>query len=211
MFSVILCRLVPAYHLGCRVHKGQDPIPTSDAEDRTHILATLHLGLDLIPHVLGTGPNPHYWAHATTTRARQTTTTIPFQPQLRAVKHLQLQRSFPACVCKRPDVASVHEHRVPGPLLMLGPTKTMSSRRVNVPAKRSTWVVSSTGTDRIPLQRVACCCQQCTSQTTTYAIPGVWHDDDAGGRDPYRFTQSIPWVWSEGPKPIFFLGQKPSP
>ena len=28
-------------------------------------------------------------------------------------------------------------------LLMLGPTKTMNSRRVNVPAKRSTWVAES--------------------------------------------------------------------
>ena len=44
------------------------------------------------------------------------------------------------CVCKRLDMTNVHEQGVPGLLFMLG---TMSSRRVNVPAKRSTWVAES--------------------------------------------------------------------
>ena len=106
------------------------------------------------------------------------------------------------CVCKRLDMASVHEQGVPGLLL--------SSRRVNVPAERSTWVVSSTGTEPMPLQRCCCCYQQCTSQTTTYAIPGVWHDDDAGDRD--LIPQHIPFLGSEvRDRNLSFSGPEPSP
>ena len=63
------------------------------------------------------------------------------------------------CVCVRVGNPNLQQG-VPGLLLMLGPTKTMSSRRVNVPAKRSTWVaesaagilmVSSTGAEPISL------------------------------------------------------------
>ena len=54
--------------------QGTGPYPR--AEERTHFLTTLHLGLDLIPHVPRTGPNPHYLAQST--RTRRLTTTIPF-------------------------------------------------------------------------------------------------------------------------------------
>ena len=80
------------------MHKGQDPIPACGAKDRAHIFTTLHLGLDLIPHVPGTGPNPrfHYLAHSTRTRRL---TTGP-------VKHCGSPvYSRRVCVCKRLDMA----------------------------------------------------------------------------------------------------------
>ena len=82
--------------LGNAMHRRQDPIPACGVEDRTHILTTLHLGLDLIPHVPGTGPNPHYLAHSTTTRTRRLTTTFPFGLRLRQSSIAAL---FRACVC----------------------------------------------------------------------------------------------------------------
>ena len=94
------------------MHKGQDPIPACGAEDRTHILTMLHLGLDLISHVPGTGPNPHYLAHSTTTRTRRLTTTIPFGLRL-GQSSIAAARSIPGarvCVCvfvfKRLDMAT---------------------------------------------------------------------------------------------------------
>ena len=53
---------------------------------------------------------------------------------------------FRACVCARTPAhgeLAVFLLGIPSLLLMLGPTKTMSSRRVNVPAKRNTWVAES--------------------------------------------------------------------
>ena len=51
-----------------RLPSSGDTGPVPGAKDRAHIFTTLHLGLDLIPHVPETGPNPHYLAHSTRTR-----------------------------------------------------------------------------------------------------------------------------------------------
>ena len=78
---------------------GTGPYPACGVQDRTLILTTSHLGLDPIPHVPGTGPNPHYWAYSTTTRTRQTTTTIPFGLCL-GQSSIAAARSIPGmCVC----------------------------------------------------------------------------------------------------------------
>ena len=90
---------------------GTGPYPACGVQDRTLILTTSHLGLDPIPHVPGTGPNPHYWAYSTTTRTRQTTTTIPFGLCL-GQSSIAAARSIPGrcvCVCTRLDMATVRE------------------------------------------------------------------------------------------------------
>ena len=106
------------------------------------------------------------------------------------------------CVCKRLDMTNVHEQGVPGLLFMLG---TMSSRRVNVPAKRSTWVAeSAAGILNVDRTHILATCYMLLS-ALHFADNNMchsWHDDDAEGRDPNPSTHSIPWVWNEGPKPI---------
>ena len=105
-------------------------------------------------------------------------------------------------MCKRLDMTNVHEQGVPGLLFMLG---TMSSRRVNVPAKRSTWVAeSAAGILNVDRTHILATCYMLLS-ALHFADNNMchsWHDDDAEGRDPNPSTHSIPWVWNEGPKPI---------
>ena len=107
-------------------------------------------------------------------------------------------------MCKRLDMTNVHEQGVPGLLFMLG---TMSSRRVNVPAKRSTWVAeSAAGILNVDRTHILATCYMLLS-ALHFADNNMchsWHDDDAEGRDPNPSTHSIPWVWNEGPKPIPF-------
>ena len=99
-------------------------------------------------------------------------------------------------------MTNVHEQGVPGLLFMLG---TMSSRRVNVPAKRSTWVAeSAAGILNVDRTHILATCYMLLS-ALHFADNNMchsWHDDDAEGRDPNPSTHSIPWVWNEGPKPI---------
>ena len=89
------------------IHRRQDPIPAYGIEGRTHILTTLFLGLGLIPHAPGTGPNPHYLSYSTTTRTRRLMTTS-----------IAAARSIPGmCVYKHLDMAP---DRVQGAQARLG-------------------------------------------------------------------------------------------